>query len=385
MKRKSRFMATALACALTLSMAVPAFAADGNGDGYDDTTSNYIGGQTITGTPDTDIKGGTQEIYKTGNGRAVPFIGVIQPTQIKATIPTQVVFDLDPTIDVANLDPETNSQWYAQVTNPSNLKVANNSTVPMYVYVSNVTASVTEGTAITLTNDPADLTTARAVMFGLTSTAEAVGAAQTLGADPNHWMVPKDGATDTTVKITQNYDKDGDGTATDNEMSYVLNPAKASFTGNPSKVSQYDAVAAGADLRLWVNCASVTGWTSDDVFTVMPTIIVSAKDPDVTPVYTANTVVAPGTDVVDPNSTVATPVFNVAAGTITAASTVEITCATAGAKIHYTVDGSTPSASSTEYTGAITINATQTIRAIAVKTGLDDSAVAVATYTVATP
>ena len=62
-------------------------------------------------------------------------------------------------------------------------------------------------------------------------------------------------------------------------------------------------------------------------------------------------------------------------------SGVELTLstATAGAEIHYTTDGTTPSASSTAYTAAIAVSENTTIKAIAIKDGLEDSPVSVAT------
>ena len=81
-----------------------------------------------------------------------------------------------------------------------------------------------------------------------------------------------------------------------------------------------------------------------------------------------------------PVTVVAKPEFSVAGGSYTEAQTVTITCATDGATIYYTTDGTEPTASSTEYTGAISINETTTLKAIAVKDG-QSSAVAEATYT----
>lgn len=81
--------------------------------------------------------------------------------------------------------------------------------------------------------------------------------------------------------------------------------------------------------------------------------------------------------------TVATPTFSVEEGTYTEAQSVEISCATEGATIYYTIDGTDPTASSTEYTGAIAISETTTLKAIAVKDG-QSSAVAEATYTIKT-
>lgn len=77
---------------------------------------------------------------------------------------------------------------------------------------------------------------------------------------------------------------------------------------------------------------------------------------------------------------VATPTFSLAGGEYIDAQTVEITCATEGASIFYTIDGTDPTAESTRYTEAITISATTTLKAIAVK-GEDVSNIATATYT----
>lgn len=59
---------------------------------------------------------------------------------------------------------------------------------------------------------------------------------------------------------------------------------------------------------------------------------------------------------------------------------VEISCSTEGAIIYYTTDGTTPSSSSTEYTGEFNINSTCTIKAIAIK-GSDVSLLAYANST----
>ena len=78
--------------------------------------------------------------------------------------------------------------------------------------------------------------------------------------------------------------------------------------------------------------------------------------------------------------TVATPEFSVDSGAVNSGTEVTITCATDGAKIYYTTDGTDPTASSTEYTAAISVTAAVTLKAIAVKSGMNDSAVASASY-----
>ena len=83
--------------------------------------------------------------------------------------------------------------------------------------------------------------------------------------------------------------------------------------------------------------------------------------------------------------TVATPTFSPAEGTFTSAQNVTIACATSGATIHYTTDGTTPTTSSSVYSSAISVSETTTIKAIAVKSGMNNSDVATATYTINTP
>lgn len=83
-------------------------------------------------------------------------------------------------------------------------------------------------------------------------------------------------------------------------------------------------------------------------------------------------------------SSVATPVFSVEEGLYTEAQSVEITCATEGASIYYTIDGEDPTSNSTAYTGAITISETTTLKAIAILNGVS-SLIAEATYSIETP
>ncbi|MDE5544776.1 MAG: chitobiase/beta-hexosaminidase C-terminal domain-containing protein, partial [Bacteroidales bacterium] len=71
-------------------------------------------------------------------------------------------------------------------------------------------------------------------------------------------------------------------------------------------------------------------------------------------------------------------------GEVEKGTKVTISCATGEAKIYYTVDGSEPTAESTEYTAEISIDSAMTIKAIAVKEGMENSKVAEAAYTVKT-
>lgn len=114
--------------------------------------------------------------------------------------------------------------------------------------------------------------------------------------------------------------------------------------------------------------------------TPTPIAIVTAT-PTASPVATAT----PNNST--PAPTVATPVFSVGTGSYNSSQTVEIAIATAGTTLYYTDNGQDPTSASTPYTGAITVSASKTLKAIAIRSGWNNSAIATAAYTIvaATP
>lgn len=78
---------------------------------------------------------------------------------------------------------------------------------------------------------------------------------------------------------------------------------------------------------------------------------------------------------------VAPPTFSQESGTFEEPFTLTLATTTEGATIHYTLDGTEPTAQSTTYTTGITISATTTVKAIAVDAEGNASKVATATYT----
>jgi hypothetical protein len=84
-------------------------------------------------------------------------------------------------------------------------------------------------------------------------------------------------------------------------------------------------------------------------------------------------------------SAVATPTFSPAASAYASAQLVTINDLSLNATIYYTITpgttGTTPTTSSSVYTGALTVSSTETLEAIAVVTGYSSSPVATATYT----
>jgi alpha-tubulin suppressor-like RCC1 family protein len=73
--------------------------------------------------------------------------------------------------------------------------------------------------------------------------------------------------------------------------------------------------------------------------------------------------------------------FSPNSNTFTSAQSVTIATNTSGATIRYTIDGSTPTSSSTLYTGPVSVGTTTVLKAIGLKTDWTDSAVASGTYT----
>ena len=78
---------------------------------------------------------------------------------------------------------------------------------------------------------------------------------------------------------------------------------------------------------------------------------------------------------------VATPTFTPAPGAYSGSVIVAILCATNGATIRYTTDGSDPTSRSSQYRGSLTFTSTTTLKAKAFKIGMTASDVASGTYT----
>jgi sugar lactone lactonase YvrE len=90
----------------------------------------------------------------------------------------------------------------------------------------------------------------------------------------------------------------------------------------------------------------------------------------------ADSAVATAVYVINVGGVVSAPSFSPAGGTFSTSQSVTIASATSGASIRYTTDGSAPSeVLGTLYSGAVTVSATTTLKAIAYKIASTDSAV----------
>jgi hypothetical protein len=160
----------------------------------------------------------------------------------------------------------------------------------------------------------------------------------------------------------------------------VLSPGTESFTGSIS-VTITDSTS-GATIYYTTNGTTPT--TSSTKYT--GPITVSSTETINAIASASNYLTSPMTSATYTDITQASaPAISPAGGTYTAAQTVTLTDSTSGATIYYTTNGTTPTTSSTKYTGAITVSATETIEAIAAASGLNNSPASTAAFTIVAP
>lgn len=104
--------------------------------------------------------------------------------------------------------------------------------------------------------------------------------------------------------------------------------------------------------------------------------------PDADPLKLANWFTTPQEYGAPYAETAATPTATPGAGAVAADTEVALATVTAGAVVYYTLDGSTPTEESMLYDDPIVINVAKTIKAIAVRPGMNNSAVLTAEYTI---
>ena len=92
--------------------------------------------------------------------------------------------------------------------------------------------------------------------------------------------------------------------------------------------------------------------------------------------------VASATFTIQASSTVAMPTISPDGGTFTSSVSVTLATTTSGAEIRYTIDGSTPTGSSTLYSAPFTLTSSATVKAIGIKSGMTNSVVESAAFTI---
>jgi hypothetical protein len=164
--------------------------------------------------------------------------------------------------------------------------------------------------------------------------------------------------------------------------------ATVTYDGSNLTLNMYDVTAGGACpgskcfTNTWNN-VNIPSWVGAD--TAWVGFTAATGETSNYPLYIDSFNFSEGsTTATAPGSTpqAATPTLSPAAGTYSDPQSVSISDATSGATIYYTTNGTTPTTSSSKYTGPITVSSTETLQAIAVATGDANSSAASAGYTI---
>ncbi len=159
----------------------------------------------------------------------------------------------------------------------------------------------------------------------------------------------------------------------------VISPPGATFTGSQT-VTITDATPGAA---IYYTTDGSTPTYGSKQYSNTTAITVTASE-TITAIASATGYLQgePVSAVFSSTANAANPVFLLAGGTYSGMQTLGITDATTGAQIYYTVDGSTPSATSIPYTQPITIPVSETVQAIAIAPSLLPSSIVSAAYVI---
>lgn len=169
----------------------------------------------------------------------------------------------------------------------------------------------------------------------------------------------------------------GNTIGTNPSFSNPVNPGAPScgaYSNVPScmagVIADYAATASGASAYGY---QPISGSTTDALY---PAWLCNVSG--------LSTLVSPGCGS-SGGGTVATPVISPGTENFAVSVSATITDSTVGSTIYYTLDGSTPTTSSAVYSTALTITSNTTLTAMAAASGMTNSSISAATYTLATP
>ncbi|NNM68314.1 MAG: alpha-amylase [Spirochaetales bacterium] len=189
---------------------------------------------------------------------------------------------------------------------------------------------------------------------------------------------------------------DSDFIARDYNITYstptAATPAISPVSGSYSSSQTVTISDASSGAMIYYTTDGTTPTTSSSLYSGPLSTVSSGSETlkaiAVVPGYT-NSNVSSVTYTIGTTVTAATPTFNPGSGALSSGTTVTISSATSGSTIYYTTDGSTPTTSSSSGTAgsasaSVTVSVGETVKALAVAPGDNNSAVASATYTVST-
>ena len=151
--------------------------------------------------------------------------------------------------------------------------------------------------------------------------------------------------------------------------------ANGTVTVSPTSAKENDTITVTATPALGYELTTLTytyGQTTSNVNLETMQFLMPAADVTVNATFTEL-------------AHVANPTFSPAAGSYISIQQVSLACTTEGATIYYTLDGTDPTTESTVYAQAFTVSTTTTVKALAVKEGLNNSDVVSAEYVIIEP
>jgi len=174
-----------------------------------------------------------------------------------------------------------------------------------------------------------------------------------------------------------------------NDLYFEGRPATA-ITCGPVQIQGYESGLADGKLGMNVYANILTGeigfeaigtTPSSSTYVQLNAHVYEKEDPNGTTIWLNQPVVTPVASEARPST--AKPVAKPGAGAVASGTTVALSCATEGATIYYTIDGTDPDDTKTKYTAPIEVTAGVTIKAIAYVQGHAPSTVLSAVYTIA--